>query len=580
MLGKAEKISGKYESKITGGIALPTAIPPQDSKIQNSKTLASSGSLSSQILFCLCSLLTSSSSPRRNFMQPWFFLLLIMSAGLTYLVIARQVKGLTKTPVWQLWLVLMAPIFCLTLWRILSKGQMLPPLLFFLLLLVSFSVYANLIAQGRQQSTDRPTDRPPAESADPQAQLPIALPDQPALEPEAVRPLTAQEEKRLRDCFSWSTYFIQNFEYRPQAVICWGQLRASADDAYKQIQANVQREFGDRFLVLLQEGQNRKPVFAIVTNPQITPAGEALAKSLDRPGWGIGLALLSFATTIWAGYEIVKMLPVSLKPLQPSWIDGLPYALAWMGFFAVRELGYYLTARRYRVPVTLPYFIPLPPLPQLPIGTLGAFMQLRSPVPNRKVLFDIRAVGSLLALLLAIGLLAWGLHHSAVIDVPKVVAGGRSPSIFDFEGLKPQFSLLLACLSKWTLGSSLTADKLIALHPIAFAGWLGVLFSAFNLMPIGSLDGGRIVHAVYGQRAGAIIGNIARGLLLALAFRENHLLLWALLLFLLPAMDEPALNDITELDGIRDLLGLITMVLVLVIILPAPTIVLQWLGLA
>ncbi|MBE9031309.1 site-2 protease family protein [filamentous cyanobacterium LEGE 11480] len=529
----------------------------------------------------------------------WFSLILILTAALMYIVIARQVKKLTRTPVWQLWLVLMAPIVCLVLWRILSGGRMLPPFVFLFLLIVSFFFYASLIERGRIQrsidpdtkpdSTDEPlAPRAPDTDADPAAALKKdassaqSIPEPTTSEPvqvpskEVVRPLTDEEEKRLRDCFPWSTYYVQNFEYRPQAVICWGQLRAPAEMAYKKITANVRAEFGDRFLVLLQEGQKRKPIFAIVTNPQVTPEGQILQKTLDKPSWGIALALLSFVTTTWAGYEIVKVLPDALKSGSPNIWDGLPYACAWMGFFGVRELGYYLTARRYRVPVTLPYFIPLPPLPSLPIGTLGAFIQLRSPVPNRQVLFDIRAVGSLFGLFVAIILLAVGLTQSTVVDVVK----DATPSIFDFEGLRPQFSLMLACLSKWALGGQLTADKLIALHPIAFAGWLGVLFSAFNLMPIGSLDGGRIVHAVYGQRVGAIIGNVARWLLLALAMTQSHLLLWALLLFLLPTMDEPALNDVTELNGWRDFTGLVMLAVLLLIIMPAPASLMAWLGLA
>jgi membrane-associated protease RseP (regulator of RpoE activity) len=512
----------------------------------------------------------------------WYFLLLIITGALMYVVILRQAKKLTQTPVWQLWLVLMAPILCLMLWRILSGGQTLPPIVFLLLLISSFLAYANLLVRGRP---DRSGD-PPNATADPQSALPqramtpsIQIPDAPA-DPTAtpaagVRPLTDEEETRLRDCFPWSTYYVQNFEYRPQAVICWGQLRAPAETAYQQVQANVRSEFGDRFLVLLQEGQNRKPIFAIVTNPQLTPEGQIIQKTLDKPAWGIALALMSFLTTTWAGYEIVKLLPATLRSGQAHLLDGLPYAFAWMGFFGVRELGYYLTAKRYRVAVTLPYFIPLPPLPSLPIGTLGAFIQLRSPVPNRQILFDIRAVGSLLGLLLAIALLAVGLTQSAVVDA----VANRAPSIFDFEGLRPQYSLLLACLSKWALGAQLLPNKLIALHPIAFAGWLGVLFSAFNLMPIGSLDGGRIVHAVYGQRVGAIIGNVARWLLLALSFTQSHLLLWALLLFLLPAMDEPALNDVTELNGWRDFTGLVMLALVLLIIMPAPASLMAWLDL-
>jgi membrane-associated protease RseP (regulator of RpoE activity) len=508
----------------------------------------------------------------------WFFLLLILTGAMMYVMIVRQAKKLTQTPVWLLWSVLMAPIVGLMLWRILSGGKNLPPIVFLLLLISSFVAYANLLVRGRpDRSTNAAPDATdiPLADASPAIQVRDAISAAMNAPPETLRPLTDEEETRLRDCFPWSTYYVQNFEYRPQAVICWGQLRSPAETAYKQIQANVRSEFGDRFLVLLQEGQNRKPIFAIVTNPQITPEGQRVQQSLDQPVWGIALALLSFLTTTWAGYEIVKVLPATLRSGPAQLLDGLPYALAWMGFFGVRELGYYITARRYRVPVTLPYFIPLPPLPSLPIGTLGAFIQLRAPVPNRKVLFDIRAVGSLLGLVLAIGLLAVGLTQSVVVDAVQ----NRTPSIFDFEGLKPEYSLLLACLSKWALGAQLTTHKLIALHPIAFAGWLGVLFSAFNLMPIGSLDGGRIVHAVYGQRVGAIIGNVARWLLLALSVTQTHLLLWALLLFLLPAMDEPALNDVTELNGWRDLMGLVMLAVLLVIIMPAPASLMTWLGL-
>ena len=125
----------------------------------------------------------------------------------------------------------------------------------------------------------------------------------------------------------------------------------------------------------------------------------------------------------------------------------------------------------------------------------------------------------------------------------------------------------------------MAAQKAIDLHPIAIAGWIGLLFSAFNLMPVGQLDGGRMVHAMFGQRTGAAIGQISRLLLLVLAFAQQHLLLWAILLLLLPATDEPALNDVTELNHTRDAIGLLTLALVLLIILPAPKVVLAWLSL-
>jgi membrane-associated protease RseP (regulator of RpoE activity) len=493
--------------------------------------------------------------------MPWLFLLFALLGLLTYVFIARQVSRATTTSVWLLWMVVMTPPLVITLWALRFGPQPMPPLLLLTLFFSCFWLYFALIQRGRHRSADPESPAAPGV-------LPL---DQQPEPPPQLRPIDAEEEARLKTCFPWSVYFIQNLEYRPQAVICWGQLRGTPEVAYKAVQENVQREFGDRFLVLFQEGTQQKPVFAIVPNPQASPELRQLQQQFDRPSLGIGLGVVSFISTVWAGCEIVRQ---TIKPETLRWTDGLPYALAWMGFFLVREFSYYGMARRYAIPVTLPYFIPLPPLPQLPIGTIGAFIQLRAPVPNRRALFDVRGIGALLGLIFALALLTWGLFHSSVVPLTK--AG----TIFDFEALKPQYSLLLAVLSKWALGSRLTATSAILLHPVAFAGWLGVLFTAFNLMPVGQLDGGRIVHAVFGQRKGAIIGQITRFLLLLLSINQPHLLLWAVLLFFLPVMDEPALNDVTELDPLRDGMGLLALLALAAIVLPPPPLLLSWLGLA
>ncbi|HEY9616459.1 MAG TPA: site-2 protease family protein, partial [Microcoleaceae cyanobacterium] len=89
-------------------------------------------------------------------------------------------------------------------------------------------------------------------------------------------------------------------------------------------------------------------------------------------------------------------------------------------------------------------------------------------------------------------------------------------------------------------------------------------------MPVGQLDGGHIVHAMFGQRVGALIGQVARILLLLLSASQPHLLPWAIVLFFIPARDEPTLNDVTELDNRRDLWGLIALAILLLIILPPP----------
>jgi membrane-associated protease RseP (regulator of RpoE activity) len=124
----------------------------------------------------------------------------------------------------------------------------------------------------------------------------------------------------------------------------------------------------------------------------------------------------------------------------------------------------------------------------------------------------------------------------------------------------------------------LNAETAIDLHPVAVAGYLGLIVTAFNLMPVGQLDGGHIVHAMFGQRASMAIGQVARLCMLLLSFLEEGLWLWAIILLLTPLNDEPALNDVSELDNRRDFLGLLAIGLLLIILLPAPRILLEWLN--
>ena len=103
------------------------------------------------------------------------------------------------------------------------------------------------------------------------------------------------------------------------------------------------------------------------------------------------------------------------------------------------------------------------------------------------------------------------------------------------------------------------------------AAWLGLVVISLNLMPIGQLDGGHIVHAVYGQQTGANVGRIARLLVLLLALTvQPWLWIWALLLFFISSADEPALNDVTELNEVRDLMGLVIFTMLVLIVLPMP----------
>ncbi len=502
---------------------------------------------------------------------------LVLLGILTYLIVRHSVANVTKTPVWLLWLVMMMPVFVWTAWAILNQSnQPIPRLLLILTMVISSITYLLLVQWGRLAPSVKPS------SPQPQPQQPQDFQMSAADKRPALRSINKEEESHLQNCFPWTVYYLQNIEHKPQALICRGQLRTSPDVAYETVRENVEAQFADRFLVVFQEGLNGKPFFALVPNPQaksVAPVASSVSSTsgksseaeapATRPVIALGLLLATLLTTTLAGVMMSDAtqgrLPNSFSAL---WV-GLPYALGLMAILGTHELGHYLAARRYRIKATLPYFIPVPPAMVFPFGTFGAFIQLRSHVPNRKALFDVGIAGPLSGFIITIPILLWGLAHSTL--TPSTEASG----ILNFESFKPTASLLLAVLSKLALGDTLAADSALRLHPVAVAGCLGLVITALNLMPVGQLDGGHIVHAMYGQRRGATIGQIAKVLVLGLSFVQPEFWLWAILLFFMPVIDEPALNDVSELDGKRDVLGLLALSVLVIIILPAPYAVTQ-----
>jgi membrane-associated protease RseP (regulator of RpoE activity) len=494
-------------------------------------------------------------------MHPLFLLFLL---GLITYFIVQRVATVTRTPIWLLWLVAMMPAFIWSGWALANNRKPPPSYLVLVPLLACLVLYWFLIQWGRIT---------PQQSDPTNAEEPAIAPGNPVesqMEPVAVRPIDKVEEQHLQTCFPWSIYYLQHVEYRPQAVICKGHLRSHPEVAYRTIRENVERQFGDRFLVVLQEGANGKPFFALVTNPRskkYTDRGEQ--EVLTRPLLAGGLFLATFCTTCLAWLQISGQLDGGKSiQLSPDVLaQGLPYALVLLLILGVHELAHYLTARRHRIRATLPYFIPVLPLPWFPFGTFGAFIQIRSPIPNRKALFDVGFSGPIMGFILALPLLMWGLAHSEVVSLPQ------QPNLFNVQAFDPRFSLLFALVAKLMLGGALTSGMAVKMHPVAVASSLGLVVTAFNLMPVGQLDGGHIVHAMFGQRTGAMIGQVARLLLLLLSFAQRYLMLWAIVLFLIPTNDEPALNDVTELDNRRDLLGILSLALLLLIILPVPAFV-------
>ncbi len=480
------------------------------------------------------------------------FLFVLILGLLTYLIMQQTVARATRTPIWLLWLVLMTPAFLLASWTLVYGVKQTPPSgLIIWGSVVCLLLYWLLFNWGRQlpgNSENQGTDNPP-ETNDPRR------------ETTPVRPIDLAEESQLRNCFPWGVYYVQKIDYQPQAIICRGQLRTISSEAYVQIKGNIERVFGDRFLVIFQEGMNDKPFFVLVSNPRATKHNnQRNAEKITEPGLAILLLVLTLFTTTLVGLRIAGFEITQLESDLTLFIQGLPYALGLITILGTHELGHYLTARFYQIRSTLPYFIPVPFF----LGTFGAFIKIRSPMPHRKALFDVSIAGPLAGFIITIPLLMWGLANSEIVSLPE------KTGLLNPNALNPKYSILLALLAKLALGSELTVKSALNLHPVAVAGLLGLIVTALNLMPVGQLDGGHIVHAMFGQRTAVIIGQTARFLLLLFSFIREEFLLWAILLLFVPLIDEPALNDVTELDNKRDFLGLIAMAILLLIILPLP----------
>jgi membrane-associated protease RseP (regulator of RpoE activity) len=491
----------------------------------------------------------------------WLLLSLFVSLGLiTYFIIQKNVSHITKTPIWLLWLVLMTPSFVWMSWFLIyGENKPLPILLIFGPFLICPGLYWWLVQKGRIVPSSEENSSILGENTNGS--------DTSSTDAAKVRPINATEEKSLRDCFPFGVYYLQQLDYRPQAILCRGKLQTAPETAYDRIKKNVEGVFGDRFLVLFQESLQGQPFFALIPNPNTEIAEEKTPEVLTRPWLAAFLLIVTILTTTLVGAEMSGVTP---EQLQDNWMvlfQGLPYSFGVIAILGVHELSHYFTAVHYRVRTTLPYFIPIPFF----LGTFGAFIQMRSPIPHRKALFDVAIAGPLGGLVIALPLLFWGLSLSEVVPLSE------KSTMLQFNALDPRFSLLFALISKLAMGATFIKGTSIDLHPLAIAGYIGLIVTALNLMPVGQLDGGHIIHAMLGQRSAIAIGQIARIGMIILAFVERDYFLWAILLLLMPVSDQPALNDVTELDNRRDFLGVFSMAILVMILLPLPEILAKWL---
>lgn len=233
---------------------------------------------------------------------------------------------------------------------------------------------------------------------------------------------------------------------------------------------------------------------------------------------------------------------------------SLIYALVLIVILLGHELGHYLTCRRYGISATLPFFIPAPTL----IGTMGAFIKIRSPIAGKRQLFDIGVAGPLMSFVLSLPALVVGAALSKVVP-----ALPRESSILFGE------PLLLKILGGLLIKNA-GPNQDIVLHPVAFAGWVGLLVTAMNLFPLGQLDGGHISYAILGPRA-KFVARVFLGVFIVMGvFFWAGWLIWALVILLLGLKHPPTWDEASPIGTKRLIIGILVVVIFILSFIPDP----------
>jgi len=288
-------------------------------------------------------------------------------------------------------------------------------------------------------------------------------------------------------------------------------------------------------------------------------------KFRDRVWLHVLLFLLTIATTtlVGADHYAAFLLDFSARtlrmPFGALFVRGLWYSVTILAILGCHELGHYVACRYYDVDASLPYFLPVP----ISItGTLGAFIRIREPIPQKRMLFDIGIAGPLAGFVIAVPALFIGVAMSHVVRVP--------PDFSGFELGEP----LLFKLAEWLLWGKISDPYSLNLHPIAFAAWFGLLATALNLFPIGQLDGGHICYAVLGARSTYVtIASIGIAITLA-AYFSSSWVVWTGLMVVMLVLFGPrhprVFDEHVPLDRSRRILAFVALAIFILCFTPAP----------
>ncbi len=425
-----------------------------------------------------------------------------------------------------------------------------------LLLLLLMSTVAYILI-GKQMRKIALTEKPQTPPAPPQTPDPLLKPaGVPEAKPQASEPKSkiGEDLKAIQGIFGIETFYATETVPYMAGVVFKGNMRGEPNEVHQRLSASLRDRLGDKYELFLVEGQEQKPVVIVLPSN-----ANQFVMTIQQKVLIVILIVANIFTSMSLGGELKE---IDLSQHPGRYLATLPFALGILAILACRELSLRWVTRKYNVSLTWPSF-----LPSLQLGSFGAFSRICSSLPNRQVLFDIGIAPAITGGLLSLTFLVVGLflsaNHTGGVEIPT--------QIF-------QASVLVGSLARLIMGNLLNIE-LVSIHPLVILGWIGLVITALNLMPAGQLDGGRIVQAVYGRKTAGWT-TIATLIFLAIAALINSLALYwgCIILVLLRDLERPMLNEVSELDGDRDALGLFALFWMLVTLLPMTSVVAERLG--
>jgi len=347
----------------------------------------------------------------------------------------------------------------------------------------------------------------------------------------------------IKGIFGLDTFFATETIAYQEGAIFKGNLRGEPQEVHNRLSASLKERLGEQYRLFLVENTDGKPVVIVLPSRNDPRPTTAAQKAFA------GILLIATIATCLETAGLLLNFDLFANPARLT--QALPIGLGIFAILISHEIGHWILARRYQVRLSWPFF-----LPAVQIGSFGSITRFESLLPNRTALFDIALAGPAAGGIVSLIMLIVGLllsHPGSLFQLPNQF----------FQG-----SILVGSLARVILGSALQSS-LVNVHPLVIIGWLGLVITALNLMPAGSLDGGRIVQAIYGRKT-AGRATFATLILLALVSLGNTLAMyWAIVILLLQRdLERPSLNEISEPDDARAALGLLALFLMIATLLP------------